>query len=62
MSSSASDSAAGYAIVNQTFPIRFLVSVSLFSTFYTLATIRSHKHIHDVTTLLFIAIFWINYY
>ena len=28
--------------------------------FYILATIRLYKHIHDVTNLLIIAIFWIK--
>ena len=60
MSSSALGSAAGYVTVNPIFPVRFLASISFLSMFYILATIRSHKHIHDVTILLIIAIFWIK--
>ena len=60
MPSSASGSAAVYVIVNQTFPIRFLVSIAFVSTLYIFVMIISHKHIHDVTNLLVIAIFWIK--
>jgi hypothetical protein len=49
MSSSASDSVAGYVNINPTFPIRFLISTVFVSTLYIFAMIRSHKHIHDVT-------------
>ena len=57
MSSSASGSAARYVSVNPTFPVRFLASISFLSMFYIFATIRSYMHIHDVTSLLIIAIF-----
>jgi F0F1-type ATP synthase membrane subunit c/vacuolar-type H+-ATPase subunit K len=49
MSSSASDSVAGYVTVNPTFPIRFLVSTAFVSTLYIFAMIRSQKHVYDVT-------------
>jgi hypothetical protein len=60
MSTSRSGSTAGYVSVNQTFPVRFQIKILFLSIIYVLITVTSHKHIHDVTNLLLIVIFWIK--
>jgi hypothetical protein len=59
MSTSASGSAAGYVSVLR-YPVRFCVKNLLVSITYMVFMLRSHKHIHDVTNLFVIAIFWIK--
>ena len=59
MSTSASGSTAGYVSVLR-YPVRSCVKNLLVSIIYMVFMLRSHKHIHDVTNLLVIAIFWIK--
>ena len=59
MSTSASGSAVGYVSVVR-YPVKFWINILLVSIIYMLFMLRSHKHIHDLTILLIIAIFWIK--
>jgi hypothetical protein len=59
MSTSAFGFAAGYVSVLR-YPVRCCINNLLVSIIYMLLMLRPHKHIHDVTNLLIIALFWIN--
>jgi len=59
MSTSASGSAAGYVSVLR-YPVRSCVKILLVSIIYMVFMLRPNNHIHDVTNLLVIAIFWIK--
>ena len=59
MSTSASGSTVGYVSVVH-YPVKFWINILLVSIIYMIFMLRSHKHIHDVTNLLIIAIFWIK--
>jgi hypothetical protein len=59
MSTNASGSIAGYVSVLR-YLVRCCINNLLVSIIYRLLMLRIHKHIHDVTNLLIIALFWIK--
>ena len=59
MSTSASGSTVGYVSVVR-YPVKFSINILLVSIIHMLFMLRSHKHIHDLTNLLIIAIFSIK--
>ena len=59
MSTSASGSVVGYVSIVR-YPVKFWINILLVTIIYMIFMLRSHKHIHDVTNLLIIAIFWIK--
>ena len=46
--------AAGYVLIH---PLSSTIKIMIISIIYMFISLRSHKHIHDVTNLLIIAIF-----
>ena len=58
MSTSATGSgAAGYVLI---YPLSSTIKIMIISIIYMFMSLRSYKHIHDVTNLLIIAILWIK--
>ena len=58
MSTSATGSGAvGCVLIH---PLMSTIKIMIISIIYMFMSLRSHKHIHDVTNLFIIAIFWIK--